>query len=312
MVYKSFEQILERVKAKPIVSTVAVAGADGFHVIESVLEAEKMGIIKPVLIGDVDKIREILLKLGKQPENYKILKASTHADCGVQAVALVKSGEADFIMKGMVETKDVLKPLVSKENGLHTGRVMSHVALDEVPGFTRLTALTDGGMVPHPTLSEKKDIIINAVEMLRSLGYERPRVAILCGVEKVNSKMPETIDAEVLANMGETGEIRNCDIVGPISYDLAMSPKAGELKGYYSPFSGEFDILVTPTMAAGNILNKCLTVSAGGKMAGLIVGAKIPVVLTSRGSSSEEKFLSLALASLVVVKEEQCKKESSR
>lgn len=311
MVYKSFDQILEKVRAKPKMSVVAVAGAAESHVIESVLEAEKMGIVKSVLIGDSEKIRRLLLSFGRKPDEYKILQADSNEECGLLAVALIKREEADFIMKGMVDTKDVLKPLVNKANSLHTGRIMCHFALDEVPGFNRLTVLTDGGMIPHPTLNEKKDIIINAVEVLRSLGYDRPRVAVLCGVEKVNLKMPETIDAQALVNMAKEGEIQNCHIIGPISYDLAMDPEAAEIKGFDCPYSGEFDILLAPTMAAGNILNKCLTVSAGGKMAGLIVGAKIPVVVTSRGSSSEEKFLSLALASLVVEQEEQCKKESS-
>lgn len=300
MIYKSFNQILEKVKAKPKMSIVAVVGAGEIHVIASLLEAEKMGIVTPVLIGNTEKIKSIIGELGGNASSYKIVQAETNEACGKLAVELIKAGEANFIMKGMVETKDVLKPLVDRENNLHTGRSMSHVALDEVPGFNRLTVLTDGGMIPHPTVEEKRDIIINAVDMLRTLGYERPRVAILCGVEKVNPKMPETIDAEKLSLMGETGEIPNCEIVGPISYDLAMDPEAAKLKGFNCPYSGAFDILIAPTMAAGNILNKCLTTSAKGKMAGIILGAKVPVVLTSRGSTSEEKFLSLALASLVV------------
>lgn len=299
MVYKSFDQIVEKVKAKPNMSLVAVAGAAEAHVIESVLEAEKMGIVTPVLIGDVEKIKALITELGGNPNQYKIVSADSNEECGILAVQLINRGEADFIMKGMIDTKDVLKPLVNKENGLHTGRIMSHVAIDEVPGFNRLTVLTDGGMIPHPTLEEKRDIIINAVEVLRSLGYDRPSVAVLCGVEKVNTKMPETLDAEALVLMNKEGKIKNCDVVGPISYDLAMDPEAAKMKQFDCPYSGEFDILLAPSMATGNILNKCLTVTAGGKMAGIIVGAKIPVVLTSRGSSSEEKFLSLALASLV-------------
>jgi len=299
MIYQSFDQILEKVKAKDRVSLVAVAGAGEIHVIESVLEAEKLGIAKPVLIGDSEAIRALILELGGTPTNYKIIQANSNQECGTIAVDLIKSGEADFIMKGLVDTKDVLKPLVNKSNNLHTGRTMSHVALDEVPGWGRLMVLTDGGMIPHPTLQEKKDILINAVTMLRSLGYERPRVAVLCGVEKVNLKMPETVDAEALVQMGKEGIIEHCDIVGPISYDLVIDPDAARIKGFDCPFSGAFDVILAPTMAAGNILNKCLTTSAGGKMAGIIVGAKVPVVLTSRGSSSMEKLLSLALASLV-------------
>lgn len=305
MYYKSFDQILGKVKARPKLSIVAVAGAGEIHVMESVLEAEKLGIVKPVLIGEAEAIQTLITQLGGAASNYKIIQADSNEECGNIAVELIKKGEADFIMKGLVDTKDVLKPLVNKSNHLHTGRTMSHVALDEVPGWDRLMVLTDGGMIPHPTLQEKKDILENAVSLLRSLGYERPRVAVLCGVEKVNPKMPETLDAEALVKMANDGIIENCDIVGPISYDLVIDPEAARIKGFECSFSGAFDIILVPTMAAGNILNKCLTTSAGGRMAGIIVGAKVPVVLTSRGSSSLEKLLSLALASLAVEEEEQ-------
>lgn len=300
MVYRSFEQILEQVKRKPNMSRVAVVGAAETHVLESIFEAEDLGIVEPVLIGNADKIRSLIDELGHNPEKYRIVDAESNEACGNIAVDMIKTGNADFIMKGMVDTKDVLKPVVNKENNLHTGRIMSHMAIDEVPSFRRLTVLTDGGMIPHPTLEEKKDIIVNAVETLRKLGYERPSVAVLCGVEKVNPKMPETMDAEALAQMARDGIIENCDIVGPISYDLVVDPEVARIKGFNCDFCGEFDILVPPTMAAGNILNKCLTITGGGKMAGIIVGAKIPVVITSRGSSSEEKLLSLAFASLIV------------
>jgi phosphate butyryltransferase len=177
---------------------------------------------------------------------------------------------------------------------------MTHVALDEIPGMNRLTALTDGGMIPYPTLEEKKDIIINAVEMLRSLGYEKPSVAVLCAVEKVNPKMPETVDAEALVAMNREGMIQNCHVVGPISYDIAMSADIAKEKKFECTDCGQFDILVTPSMVAGNLVNKSLTVSAGATMAGVVMGAKVPVVVTSRSSTALEKLLSLALASLIV------------
>ena len=300
MVYRSFDEILEKVKLKPVMSRVAVVGAANDHVLESVFEAESMGIVKPVLIGDTDEIKALMFSMGANPEEYKLVQADSSEECGRIAVELIRRGEADFIMKGLAESKDVLKPIVNKDNNLHTGRTMSHVAIDQVPGFNRLTILTDGGMIPHPTLEEKRDIIVNAVEVLRRIGYERPRVAVLCGVEKVNPKMPETMDAEALTRMAKEGIIQDCDVVGPISYDLVVDPEAARIKGFDCEFSGEFDILLVPSMAAGNMLNKCLTLSCGGKMAGIIVGAKIPVVLTSRGSSSEEKLLSLAVASLML------------
>lgn len=300
MVYRSFDEILEKVKLKPVMSRVAVVGAANDHVLESVFEAESMGIVKPVLIGDTDTIKSLMSSMGANSEDYKLVQADSSEECGQIAVALIQQGEADFIMKGLAESKDVLKPIVNKDNNLHTGRTMSHVAIDQAPCFNRLTILTDGGMIPHPSLEEKRDILINAVEVLRHIGYERPRVAVLCGVEKANPKMPETMDAEALTRMAKEGIIKDCDVVGPISYDLVVDPEAARIKGFECEFTGEFDIMLVPSMAAGNMLNKCLTLSCGGKMAGVIVGAKIPVVLTSRGSSSEEKLLSLAVASLML------------
>jgi len=279
---------------------VAVAGAADRHVLEAVKEAQRMGIADPVLIGNPSEIAQLLEDMGCCIDDYEIVRADSPVECGETAVGLIKEQKADFIMKGMIDTKALLRPLVKKENGLNTGRTMTHVALNEIPGMSRLTALTDGGMIPYPTLEEKKDIIMNAVEMLRSLGYEKPSVAVLCAVEKVNPKMPETTDAEALAAMNREGMIQNCHVVGPISYDIAMSAVIAEEKKYECPYCGQFDILVTPSMVAGNLLNKSLTVSAGAMMAGVVMGAKVPVVVTSRGSTSLEKFLSLALASLIV------------
>ena len=300
MVYHNFDQILDKVRENPVKRKVAVAGAADRHVLEAVLEARRMGIVNPVLIGKSSEIENLLNEIGSRCTECEIVEADSPEECGETAVELIKEQKADFIMKGMVETKVVLKPLVKKENGLHLDRTMTHVALDEIPGMSRLTALTDGGMIPYPTLEEKRDIIINAVEMLRSLGYDRPSVAVLCAVEKVNPKMVETTDAEALAAMNRQGRIPNCDVVGPISYDIAMSAVIAEEKNYSCPYCGQFDILLAPSMVAGNLLNKGLTVTGGARMAGVVMGAKVPVVVTSRGSTSSEKFVSLALASLIV------------
>lgn len=299
MVYKSFDQILESLKSSKKKSRVAVVGAANKSVLDSVFQAEKMGIVKPVLIGDEKLVKELIKEFDKNPDEYQIYNCQTGQEAGVIGVELVKTGHADFIMKGMAETKEVLKPVVDKSNNLNTGRTISHMAINQIPSFSRLTVVTDGGMIPHPSLSEKKDIIKNAVDTLIKIGYEKPRVAIACGVEKVNPKMPETIEAQQLSQMAIDGEIENCHIVGPISYDLIVDSNAAKIKGFPCDFCGEFDIILAPNLAAGNILNKSLTITGGGKMAGIIVGAKVPIIITSRGSSSEEKLLSLAFASLV-------------
>ncbi|HML38410.1 MAG TPA: phosphate acyltransferase, partial [Bacillota bacterium] len=272
MFYHSFDQILNKVRENPVKRKVAVAGAADRHVLDAVMEARRMGIAAPVLVGDTDEITTLLAEMGFDGSEFEIAWAGSPAECGETAVGLIRDRKADFIMKGMIDTKDILKPLVKKENGLNLGRTMSHVALDEIPGMSRLTVMTDGGMIPYPTLEEKKDIIINAVEMLRALGYDEPSVAVLCAIEKVNPKMTETVDAEALAAMNREGIIPNCHVVGPISYDIAMSADIAREKKYDCAYCGQFDILLAPTMAAGNLVNKSLTVTAGALMAGVIMG----------------------------------------
>jgi phosphate butyryltransferase len=299
MAYRKFTDLVEACKQDPHTKTVAVAGAADSHVLGAVVEAEKIGLALPVLIGKTADVEAELKALGEDPSKYTIVNAETNEACGIEAVELIKQGKAEFIMKGMVDTKDVLKPLVKKENGLNTGRTMCVFAYNEVPQMSRLMAVVDGGMIPYPTLEQKKDIILDSVEALHKLGVENPSVAVLAAVEKVNPKMVETTDAAALVEMNKNGEIPGCDIVGPISFDIMMSKEIAERKGYDCKYSGDFDCVVVPTMAAGNLMHKAMIICGGTKMAGVVVGAKVPVVLTSRGASTEEKFVSLALASLI-------------
>lgn len=299
MAYKKFNDLVEACKKDPHTKTVAVAGAADDHVLGAVVEAEKIGLVKPVLVGKTADVEKVLKDLGEDPSKYEIVNADTVEECGIEAVELVKQGKAEFIMKGMVDTKYVLKPLVKKENGLHTDRAMCVFAYNEVPQMSRLMAVADGGMIPYPTLEQKKDIILNCVDALHKLGVEKPSIAVLAAVEKVNPKMVETTDAEALVNMNKSGEIPGCDIVGPISFDIAMSKEIAERKSYDCPYCGDFDCFIVPTMAAGNLMHKAMIICGGTKMAGVVVGAKVPVVLSSRGASTEEKFVSLALASLI-------------
>lgn len=299
MAYNKFSELVEKCKEHPHTKTVAVAGAADEHVMQAIVEAEKIDLVNPILIGKGDEIEKVLKKLGEDPKDYKIINAETAADCGIEAVELIKKGEAEFIMKGMVDTKDVLKPLVKKENGLHTGRAMCVFAYTEVPQMNKLLAVSDGGMIPYPTLEQKQDIILNCVEALHKLDVKKPSVAVLAAVEKVNPKMVETTDAVALVEMNKNGEIPGCDVVGPISFDIAMSKEIAEIKKYDCPYCGEFDMFLTPTIAAGNMMHKAMVLCGGCKMAGVVIGAKVPVVLTSRSASTEEKFVSLALASLI-------------
>ena len=297
MIYNNFDQLIANVKGLRNVSRVALAGAHDAHSVEAVLNAQKENIVVPVLVGNREKVKETLRALGADPGNYEIVD-SFEENPGKVAVELVRDGGADFLMKGGIDTKSLLKPLVDKTNRMHTGRVMTSIALAQIPSYHKLMLLVDGGMVVYPDLQQKKEIIQNSVEMLSRLGYERPNVAALCGVEVVNEKMIETVDAAALVKMNQIGELAGCNVVGPISYDLIFSKESAVIKGYDCTYCDDFDVILVPTLVTGNALTKSWVYTAGAKWAGVVWGAKVPVVLTSRGSSAEEKFLSLALAAL--------------
>ena len=191
----------------------------------------------------------------------------------------------------------MLKPVLQKENGLLVDRTISHIAIHEMNNYHKLLAATDGGIIMYPDLKMKKQIVENAVSLFHKFGYKNPKVAILTAIEKTNKKMPETIDAQELKQMNIDGEIKDCVVEGPISYDLTMSKESAEIKGFASPVTGNADILVVPNMLTGNILGKSLIYSANAKMAGLVIGAKVPIVLTSRGATYREKYLSIIISS---------------
>lgn len=306
MIYRYLED-LEREAAKaekPM--RVAVAGSADESVLEAVFEAANRNIVSPILIGNKDEIarksENIPADAAAAIAGLPVIAADGPEDCGEAAVAAVRDGAADFIMKGNMETSDVLKPLVRKENGLNTGRTMNVLAYNEVPCLPRMLGLSDGGMIPYPTFEQKKDILENCVGMLRALGIERPQVAVLAGIEHVNPKMPETVDAARLQEMNRAGEITDCDVYGPISIDIALSAEIAAHKGYDCPSCGNFDLVIVPSLVAGNLMNKAMIITGGAKMAGVVLGAKVPVVLSSRGASPEEKFGSLALAALAARK----------
>lgn len=300
MIFKNFKELIEKVQSAKAQKRVAVVAAQDEHTLEAVLKAKKDNIVEPVLIGDKSKIKKVLEKLKENLEDSVIIDVETDAEAAEKAVELIHENKADFIMKGKIQTADLLRAVVNKEKGLRTGNVMSHIAMYEVPTYHKLLAITDGGMMMYPKVEEKKQIIENAVNTFVAMGYENPKVAVLSAVETINPKMPETVDADMLKQMNQRGEIKDCIVEGPISYDLTMSKESADIKGYQSPVTGDVDILIVPNITTGNILGKALSYSAGAKMAGFIVGAKVPIVLTSRGSTAEEKYLSLVLSASAV------------
>jgi phosphate butyryltransferase len=292
---RDFDRLIEIADNMPEKRLVVVSAHDR-NTLEGVYHACNEGFVTPVLLGREDRIREIIAEEEMIFPRLQIINCSDDGEAASEAVAMIVRGEGDVLMKGVCKTADLLRAVVSKETGLLQGGLISHVSVCKVPRYHKIIALTDGGMVPHPTLKQKAELIINAVELMHSLGYEEPKVACLAGGEDVNPKAPETVEGAALKAMNQRGELPGCLVEGPISYDLAMSKEAAKLKGYGSPVAGEADILLVPNMATGNILAKSWTVSGGGTMSGLVVGAKVPIVVVSRSASSEEKFLSIALA----------------
>ncbi|MFP3154704.1 phosphate butyryltransferase [Lachnospiraceae bacterium ZAX-1] len=296
MVYHNFEELIEKVKGAPDRKRMAVAAAGDEHTLDAVIHARKEGIIEPVLVGDKAVIEEILAQMGETVPAGDIYDVADLPKACEKAVALVREGKADFLMKGKVDTGVILKAVVNKENGLGKGDVMSHFTMFDTPNYHKLLLPVDGGMVTYPTLEQKKAIIENTAGTLRDMGYECPKVGVLACVEKLNPKMPETVDANALQEMNRQGKITGCIIEGPISYDCAVDQGIAEVKGLNSKIAGDVDVLVAPNIHAGNIMGKMLACTCKARMAGFIVGAKCPIVLTSRGSSAEEKYLSIVIS----------------
>lgn len=296
---KNFDELVAMVKQFPEPMRGIVVAAGDHHTLEAIKEAMEEGIMKPVLVGDKPVIEAILKEIGLFVDQTDIYDVPDPDEAAKKAVELIHEDKGDFIMKGKLETAQVLRPVVNKESGLGTGRVMSHFVFFELPYYHKLLVITDGGVMTYPNLDQKKQIIENTVDTLKCLGYENPKVAVVAAVEKINPKMPATVDAGALKEMNQKGEIKDCIIEGPISLDLALEKEASVIKGYDSPVAGDADAIIVPDIQAGNLLGKAVTIIARGNMAGFVVGAKVPVVFTSRSSSAREKFLSIVLAAAV-------------
>lgn len=292
MALRNFDELITKVKGGSK-KTVALIQANDEHALQAVIEAQD--IVNSVLVGDPEKITGVLVSLGQNPDNFDIVAVPEGMHPSVCAANLIHEGRADFLMKGKIMTGDLLKGVLSHEADLRTGKLMSHIIIAEFPGYHKLLCVTDGGMCTYPDLEKKVQIVENAVGFFEGLGYDKVNVAALCAVETINPKMQETVDAAELKSMSLAGKLGNCYVEGPISYDLAMVPEIGEVKGFDCPCAGDFDIMLAPEIVVGNVLGKCLVYTCGGRMAGLVLGCKVPIVVTSRGSSAEEKYYSLAL-----------------
>lgn len=292
---KSYNQLLEAVRGLPP-KRVAVAAAQDDAVLEAVQGAKAQGLAEFVLVGDEAKIREMAARQNIDIGGMAIVHEADDRKAAYQAVALVSRGEADVLMKGLISTADLLRAVLDKEVGLRTGRVLSHAAV--VEGLGKLFIVADAGMNIAPTLQQKADIIQNSVALAAAMGISPAKVALLAAVETVNPDMPATLDAAALAKMAERGQIKGAIVDGPLALDNAVSEEAARHKGIQSPVAGNADILLVPDIEAGNMLVKAVVYFAGSKLAGLVLGAAKPVVVTSRADSPESKILSIALGVL--------------
>ena len=293
------DDMLKKLKGDKRV-TLSVAAAHDEEVLLAIKSAVEMEIITPILIGEENKIREISKEINFDLSKFKIINKETIEECAEIAVKLVSSGEVDFVMKGLLDTSVILKAVLNKEWGLRTDSLLSHVMVYEVPSYDKLLVTTDGGMNIEPDYDQKVKILKNAIEATKPLGLKHIKVACLAAKEKVNSKMQATVDARALQEAGERGEFGNdVTVEGPLAFDLAVSKEAAKVKGFKSKVSGETDIMLMPTIEVGNGIGKALTYFAGAKSAGIIMGAKAPIVLVSRADSHESKLYSIAYGALI-------------
>lgn len=290
------EHLIDQAAGQPK-KTVAVAVAEDHEVIEAVAKAITLQLAQFRLYGNQEKIMGMLQEHGLQTsEHIEVIAAQSSAEAAELSVKAVRNGEADVLMKGNIPTANILKAVLNKEWGLRKGSVLSHVAAFEVPNYNRLIFVTDAAMNIAPDVTQKAAIIQNTVEVARAIGIDLPKVAPIAAVEVVNPAMQATIDAAMLTQMNRRGQIKNCVVDGPLALDNAVSQIAAEHKGIVSDVAGKADILLVPTIEAGNVLYKSLVYFADAKVGAMIAGAKAPIVLTSRADSAETKVYSLALA----------------
>jgi phosphate acetyltransferase len=294
-----YEQLLAKCKAlEPVVT--AVAHPCEAAALAGAMEAAAQGLITPILVGPAARIREVAASANIDLGQTEIVDAPHSHAAAAAAVQLVREGKARLLMKGSLHTDELLGAVVARETGLRTGRRLSHAFIMDVPTYHKVLIVTDAAINIAPTLEDKADICRNAIDLALSLGAVRPKVAVLAAVETVTSKMPATLDAAALCKMADRGQITGALLDGPLAFDNAISKDAARTKGITSEVAGDPDILLAPDLEAANILAKLLTFLANSDSAGLVLGARVPVILTSRADSVRSRIASCAVAVLAV------------
>lgn len=306
MTIRSLESMVELVLASPVRTRLAVAACAEDFVIQACLKAEARGLVDPIFVGDQSKVAEIAEKLELDLSRFERHDVPDPAAAVEFCIGLYKAGQAGAIMKGKVNTDVLLRGVLNKETGVPPEGVLSHVGVFDAPGRDKLMLLTDAGINIAPNLQRKADIVRNALKVARMMGIEAPRVAMLAATEKViYPAMPATLDAQMVAKMGEQGEFGDAIVAGPFALDLAVSTRAVQCKGVTNPVAGNADILVAPDIESGNVLYKAMTSLMNIDMAGVVAGSRVPLVVASRGDTDRTKFYSIALATLMAVAQKE-------
>jgi phosphotransacetylase len=295
--HDKYERLIALTRENPAIAT-AVAHPCDESSLRGAVEAAEAGIIVPILAGPAGKIRATAEKAGLNIAPYEIVDAPHSHGAAEEAVYLVRTGRAELLMKGSLHTDELMSEVMKRDTGLRTGRRVSHAFIMDVPTYPKPLVITDAAINILPTLEDKVDIIQNAIDLARALGIDNPRVAILSAVETVNPKIPSTIEAAALCKMADRGQITGGVLDGPLALDNAISEEAARIKGIVSPVAGHADILVVPNLEAGNMLAKNLSFLANADAAGLVLGARVPIILTSRADSVMTRMASCAVAAL--------------
>lgn len=297
MRFSGFEVLVERAQSLGR-ARVAVAAAADREVLEAVKLAQKAGFIEPVLVGDEERIEELAKLIHLDLQVVDVIHEPGPEAAAHRAVDLVAEGKAHFLMKGLVNTTDFLRAVLRPEQGLRTGRLLSHLGAVQVPGFSRLLFLTDGGINISPTLEQKREILLSAIECMHQIGMEEVKAVALSANEVPNPRMPSSVDAQALCEMGMRGEFPGAIVEGPLALDGAISAAALKHKGISSRINGDADLFLVPSIEMGNGIIKAMLYFAGATFAGIVLGAQAPIVMTSRNDSPRSKLMSIAFAAV--------------
>ena len=292
--YKTnFDFIVEKAKQTPKPCKVVIAGADCENILKGAFEAQQAGFVELILTGNQERIETMLKNLGLISQKYTLIPCPENKNVVQFAIDLIHQGKAEILMRGNTQTRDFLMPILDKENKLISDKLLTQVTMVKFPGYDRILSISDVTVLVHPDEQQRKKVVKNMSELLIKLGYERPKIALLSLIETPAFHMRDTVEAQNIVHDHKQKPISNCDLVGPISYDLIVSKEAARLKGYDCPFSGEFDGIVVPDLLPGNLLIKVLQMNGQASSCGVIVGATIPIAITSRSDTKEQSYLSL-------------------